>query len=75
VHRLYWPLSGNCALRRIRPTQQPGKAPLKVKLGVLGDMSGLYADIGGQGSVIAAPTAVEDFNPANHKIWIVSADL
>jgi branched-chain amino acid transport system substrate-binding protein len=50
--------------------QQPGKAPLKVKLGVLSDMSGLYADIGGQGSVIAAPTAVEDFNPANHKMKI-----
>jgi len=56
--------------------QQAGKAPLTVKVGVLSDMSGLYADIGGQGSVIAARMAVEDFNPASHnmKVDIVSAD-
>ncbi len=49
---------------------------LSVKLGVLNDMSSLYADIGGQGSVIAAKMAVEDFNPAAHgmKVEIVSAD-
>src|SRR5208282_5269088 len=47
-----------------------------VKLGVLTDMSGLYADIGGPGSVVAAKLAVEDFNPAAHgmKVEIVSAD-
>src|SRR5580700_6421978 len=39
---------------------------LTVKIGVLNDMSSLYADIGGQGSVIAAKMAVEDFNPAAH---------
>ncbi len=32
-----------------------------VKIGVLNDQSGLYADIGGQGSVTAAKMAVEDF--------------
>ena len=32
-----------------------------VKLGVMNDQSGLYADITGQGSVIAARMAVEDF--------------
>jgi branched-chain amino acid transport system substrate-binding protein len=32
-----------------------------VKIGVLNDMSGLYADLGGQGSVTAAKMAVEDF--------------
>ncbi len=32
-----------------------------VKIGVLNDMSSLYADIGGQGSVTAARMAVEDF--------------
>ncbi len=32
-----------------------------VKLGVLTDMSSLYADNGGQGSVIAAQIAVDDF--------------
>ena len=56
--------------------QQTGETPLTVKIGVLSDMSGLYADIGGQGSVIAASMAVEDFNPASHdmKVEIVSAD-
>lgn len=33
-----------------------------VKLGVLTDMSSLYADNGGQGSVVAAQMAVDDFN-------------
>ena len=32
-----------------------------VKIGVLNDMSGLYADLAGPGSVVAAKMAVEDF--------------
>src|SRR5579864_194972 len=32
-----------------------------VKIGVLNDQSGLYADLGGSGSVVAAQMAVEDF--------------
>lgn len=32
-----------------------------VKIGVLTDMSGLYSDIGGQGSVAAAQLAIDDF--------------
>jgi branched-chain amino acid transport system substrate-binding protein len=32
-----------------------------VKIGVLNDMSSLYADLGGQGSVTAARMAIEDF--------------
>jgi branched-chain amino acid transport system substrate-binding protein len=49
---------------------------VSVKIGVLTDMSSLYSDIGGQGSVIAAKMAVEDFNPAAHgmKVEIVNAD-
>jgi len=57
--------------------QQPSsKSSLTVKIGVLSDMSGLYADIGGPGSVAAAQMAVEDFNPGSHhmKVEIVSAD-
>ncbi|HEX3164563.1 MAG TPA: ABC transporter substrate-binding protein, partial [Pseudolabrys sp.] len=56
--------------------QQPGKTPFTVKIGVLSDMSGLYADIGGPGSVIAARMAVEEFNPTSHgmKVEIVSGD-
>ena len=49
---------------------------LTVKLGVLNDMSSLYADIGGQGSVIAAKMAVEDFGAAQKglNVEIVGAD-
>jgi branched-chain amino acid transport system substrate-binding protein len=49
---------------------------INVKLGVLNDMSSLYADIGGRGSVTAAKLAVEDFNPAAHgmKVEIISGD-
>jgi branched-chain amino acid transport system substrate-binding protein len=49
---------------------------ITVKIGVLNDMSSLYADVGGPGSVTAAKLAVEDFqkiNP-NVKVEIVSAD-
>jgi branched-chain amino acid transport system substrate-binding protein len=50
---------------------------LPVKIGVMSDMSGLYADLGGPGSVTAAKLAVEDFKPAAHgmKVDIVSADM
>jgi branched-chain amino acid transport system substrate-binding protein len=49
---------------------------ITVKLGVLNDMSSLYADIGGQGSVIAAKMAIADFNPAAHgmKVELINAD-
>jgi branched-chain amino acid transport system substrate-binding protein len=47
-----------------------------VKIGVLSDMSSLYSDIGGPGSVVAAKLAVADFNPAAHglKVEIISGD-
>jgi branched-chain amino acid transport system substrate-binding protein len=47
-----------------------------IKIGVLSDMSSLYSDIGGPGSVAAAKLAVADFNPAakGMKVEIVSAD-
>ncbi len=47
-----------------------------VKIGVLSDMSGLYADLSGPGSVWAARKAVEDFGAAakGMKVEIVSAD-
>jgi branched-chain amino acid transport system substrate-binding protein len=35
-----------------------------IKIGVMNDMSGLYADIAGPGSVLAAKMAVEDFGAA-----------
>ena len=47
-----------------------------VKIGVMNDMSGLYADIGGPGSVLAARMAVEDYGAAAKglKVEVVSAD-
>jgi len=49
----------------------------KVKIGVMSDMSGLYADLGGPGSVTAAKLAVQDFNAAAHglDVEIVSGDM
>src|SRR5690348_5709179 len=47
-----------------------------VKIGVLNDMSGLYADIGGAGSAEAARMAIADFGGtvAGKKIELISAD-
>ncbi|WP_279356554.1 ABC transporter substrate-binding protein [Methylobacterium indicum] len=46
-----------------------------VKIGVLNDMSGPYADYQGQGSVIAAQLAIEDFSKqAGRPVELVSAD-
>jgi len=47
-----------------------------VKIGVLSDMSGLYSDIGGPGSVEAARMAIADFGGTvnGKKIELVSAD-
>lgn len=54
--------------------QPAGEAPLKI--GVLTDMSSLFADIGGQGSVTALRMAVEDFGGQvlGKPIEVVSAD-
>ncbi len=48
-----------------------------VKIGVLNDMSGLYSDITGPGSVVAAKMAVEDYLKASGsklKVEVVGAD-
>jgi branched-chain amino acid transport system substrate-binding protein len=52
------------------------QAQTRVKIGVLSDMSSLYADIGGAGSVAAANMAVKDFDPAKNsvKVEIIAAD-
>ncbi|HEX2524887.1 MAG TPA: ABC transporter substrate-binding protein [Geminicoccus sp.] len=51
-------------------------ADTAVKIGVLNDRSGIYADLSGEGSVVAARMAVEDFKAAEKGITveIVSAD-
>jgi branched-chain amino acid transport system substrate-binding protein len=52
------------------------QAQVSVKIGVLNDRSGVYSDISGEGSVVAARMAVEDFKVAEKgiKVDIVSAD-
>jgi branched-chain amino acid transport system substrate-binding protein len=47
-----------------------------IKIGVLNDRSGLYADLSGQGSVIAAQMAKEDYgaDAKGMKVEIVAAD-
>ena len=47
-----------------------------VKIGILNDQSGVYADYGGKWSFEAAKMAIEDFGGEvlGHKIEIVSAD-
>ena len=49
---------------------------ISIKIGVLNDRSGTYADLSGEGSVVAARMAVEDFDAAGKGIAveIVSAD-
>ena len=62
------------ALLGIAPAAAQESKPLRI--GVLEDMSGVYADITGQGSVVAAELAIADFGPTvlNRKIELVSAD-
>lgn len=47
-----------------------------LRIGVLSDMSSLYTDNGGHGSVVAAQMAVDDFGGTvlNRKVEIISAD-
>src|SRR5471032_2788968 len=49
---------------------------IDVKIGVLSDMSSLYADIGGPGSVAAAKMAIADFTKdhPNVKVELISGD-
>ena len=68
----YLGLSATAALLMCGTAQ----AQTTVKIGVLSDMSSLYADIGGPGSIAAAKLAVADFNATNKdiKVEIVSGD-
>jgi branched-chain amino acid transport system substrate-binding protein len=47
-----------------------------IKIGIMNDQSGTYADLAGPGSVVAARMAVEDFGAAkkNMKVEVVVAD-
>jgi branched-chain amino acid transport system substrate-binding protein len=72
-------LAATCALAFTTGLSPQAKAQVSgdaVKIGVLNDQSGLYADFGGRGSVIAAQMAAEDFGGKvlGKPIQILSAD-
>jgi branched-chain amino acid transport system substrate-binding protein len=60
-----------CALLSSAPAAAQG-----IKIGVLNDQSGVYADFGGKGSVEAAKMAIEDFGGSvlGEKIELINAD-
>lgn len=60
----------------VAATAAPFTAEKPLRIGVLGDMSGLYSDIGGAGSVRAVELAVEDFGgrPGGRPIEVLQAD-
>ncbi len=64
------------AIAALMTTAAHAQNPIPVKIGVLTDMSSVYADDTGPGSVAAAKLAIHDFNPAAHnmKVDIISAD-
>ena len=67
---------GLAALAALLASSGANGQQVNVKIGVLSDMSSLYSDIGGPGSVAAAKLAVEDFNKSNPnvKVEIISGD-
>ena len=66
---------------RLSPSRSAGAAHAQisgdvVKIGVLTDKSSLYADVAGEGSVVAAQLAVEEFGgkAAGKPVQVISAD-
>ena len=68
-------LSGFCAALLLAGVAQAQTGDT-IRIGVLADMSSLYADLGGPGSVEAAKMAVEDFGGSvlGKKVEVVSGD-
>jgi branched-chain amino acid transport system substrate-binding protein len=69
-------LAGIAAVLTLSAAAQAQISGDVVKIGVMNDMSGLYVDIGGPGSVEAAKMAIADFggSVSGKKIEIVNAD-
>jgi branched-chain amino acid transport system substrate-binding protein len=65
-----------CALAAGPATAQNSPGSGALKIGVLNDMSGVYSDDQGPGSVLAAQMAVEDFGGrvAGQKVEVISGD-
>jgi branched-chain amino acid transport system substrate-binding protein len=62
----------------LAPAASRAEAPGTIRIGVLNDMSGPYADLSGKGSVVAAQMAADDFaheaGAGAPKVEILSAD-
>src|SRR6516225_3089473 len=69
-------LWGSNAFAQAKPGAAPKISDDVVKIAVLTDMSGLYSDLGGPGSVAAAQLAIDDFGGKvlGKPIQLVSAD-
>lgn len=68
-----------CAVAACALVASPAHAQISdgvIKIGVLNDQSGTYADLAGPGSVVAARMAIEDFGAAKKgmKVEVVVAD-
>jgi branched-chain amino acid transport system substrate-binding protein len=69
-------LLGLAAMAAVLACNSAHAQQVNVKIGVLSDMSSLYADIGGPGSVAAAKMAIADFTKdhPNVKVELISGD-
>jgi branched-chain amino acid transport system substrate-binding protein len=69
-------IAGLAAAWFLAAAAQAQTTPDTIKIGVLTDMSSLYADNGGPGSVVATQMAVDDFGGTvlGKKIEVISAD-
>ena len=69
-------VAGACGAAMMAALTSPALAQTAVKIGVLTDVSGTYADPTGNGSIWAAKKAIEDFKPETKglKVEIISAD-
>lgn len=69
-------LMGATALAMMAGTANAQYTDNKIKIGILTDLSGTYSDLAGQGSIVAAQMAIEDFGGKVNgmPIEIVSAD-
>jgi branched-chain amino acid transport system substrate-binding protein len=65
-----------CALMIGEARAQAQDAAIPIKIGVLTDLSGINAGFSGEGSVVAARMAAEDFKPEEKglKVTVISAD-
>jgi branched-chain amino acid transport system substrate-binding protein len=69
-------LSGVAAMALVAGPAAAEMSDNKIKIGVLNDQSSLYADLSGQGSVLAARMAIEDFGGSvdGVPVEVLSAD-